>query len=90
MKPYEIEKMIYQYIHEFEWENKRGIQNQEFIDAIPVIYHIIKDTKPEILGELTKEGFLLASQLGFKYKHTPSEIRKQFIQQEYEAIRRQK
>lgn len=81
---------IYSYIHEFEWEKKRAMTLQEFIDAIPVIYHVIKDTQSEILGKLTKDEFILASQLGYKHQNLPAGIRSQFIQQEYEALRRQR
>lgn len=89
MNTFEIQKHIYDYIFEFEHKKEQAMSEQEFIDAIPVIYHIIKDTRPEILGKLTKEEWILASQLGYKYQHTPIEVRAQFIQQEYETIRRQ-
>jgi hypothetical protein len=89
MNTFEIKKMIYDYIFEFEHQNRRAITAQEFIDAIPVIYHIIKDTKPGILGKLTKEEFVFASQMGYKYQNSPSEFRVAVIQQEYDNIRRQ-
>lgn len=89
MNTFEIQKHIYDYIFEFEHQKRRAMSEQEFIDAIPVIYHIIKDTRPEILDKLTKEEWIFASQMGYKYQNMPREFRVAAIQQEYETIRRQ-
>lgn len=83
MNTHKIKTMIYDYIFEFEHQNQRGMSEDEFIEAIPVIYHVIKDTKPEILGKLTKGEFILASQLGYKYQAVPNEMRVQMINDEF-------
>lgn len=88
MKTAYVRTQLLRFIAEFEDSVDRCITPQEFIDRIPEFFHRLATDPEKPLGDFTYKDFILASQLGYKYRDMPSEIRKQLIQAEYEATRR--